>query len=417
MIQLLKNSIDLFTARLINVLSQLGIVVLISRRLGPDDFGEFSFLNAVVLTGIVVAGFGLDTFMVREISRDHDRGNPLIWAIFKFKLISSFIVMCAVYILFRYMFDTHEISNMLTLFSVIIFLNSLSQSLWFYSDAFNKFKTHAFLWATSNLIKLGFVWLLLSIKTDLSMVIYAVILSEIVTLIYSYGTIEKIFHIKPVHIPLNDLLLLFKRSYPIAIIFILSALYFRIDLIMLKLLAVKEALGFYAASFRIVEFISIIPSTIYIAAFPNLSKDYVHDHSNFSSSTNKTLLFLGPMALIAALFIYLFSNIIINTLYGPSFIESDKCLKILSVVIFLIFFNGYFAYLNLSKDNEKLIVRILLTATLFKILLNYFLIPKYSHVGSAFSALFSESLILVLYCVPFIRALHLRGNALSNTKV
>ncbi len=415
MIQILKNSIDIFAARAINALSQLGIVVLISRRLGPDTFGEFSFLNAVVLTGIVVANFGLDTYMVREVSRDQARGNRLIWTTIKFKLLSSGMVILAVFILFRYVFNTFEISNLLTLFSVTICLNALSQSLWFYSDAFNKFKVHAFLWATSNFIKLIFVWLLLSIKTGLGMVIWAAILSEIITLMLSYGTARRKFQIQPMNIPLHELRVLLKKSYPIAIIFILSAFYFRIDFIMLKLLTTIKAVGFYAASFRIVEFISIIPGTIYIAAFPNLSKNYIHDQHAFYAGTLKTLLFIGTIAMMVAVLVYFKSPVIIRTLYGPFYTESVNCLRILSFTIFLLFFNGYFAYFHLAMDNEKFVVWVLFTATCVRVLANYFLIPTYGYMGPAFSGLFTEFFMLVLYCFTFIKVGYLRFNILSRT--
>jgi len=402
MIQILKNSIDLLASRFVNVLAQLGIVVLVSRRLGPDVFGEFAFLNAVVMTGIVAANFGLDTYMVRDISRDDSRGNGLIWAIFKFKTVSSVIVIGAIFVLFRYVLDTRSISNLLTLLSVTICLNSLSQSLWFYGDAFNRFRIHAFLWGGANLFRLGFIWLLLSYRNNLVMVVYAIILAEMVNLVISYATVKAKFNIKPVPIPLHELATLLKKSYPMALIFILSVLYFRIDLIMLKLATTAKAVGYYAASLRIVEFIGIIPGTIYMAAFPVLSKDYVHDQQAFYAGARKSLLMLGPIALFMALFVYFLSPGIIGILYGPAFSASAEILRIMTGVIFLIFFSGYFAYFHMAMGNEKLVAAILIVATLFKTLSNYFLIPGYGPVGSAFAALFSESVIVVLYIIPLL---------------
>ena len=408
--QIFKNSIDLLTARFFNVVSQLGIVVLISRRLGPDVFGEFSFLNAVILTGIVIANFGLDTFIVREVSRDHAKGNSLLSASLQFKLFTSMIVMGTIFILFRYLLNTQDISNILMLFSVTICLNSLSHSLWFYCDAFNRFKVHSFLWALSNLIKLFFVWMFLALNNDLYIVIYAIILSEIIILLLSITTIKLKFNIKPVKIHLSEFWMLFRKSYPIALIFILGALYFRIDLIMLKLLATKTSIGLYAASFRVVEFISIIPGTMFIAAFPNLSKSYIHDHNTFYSNANKAILMIGLVASVITLVVYFLSSAIIHTLYGPRYLEAGDCLRILSFAIFLLFLNGYFAYFHLARNNENLIVFILFTSTLFKILLNYFLIPKYNYMGSALSVVISEFLIFIFYCIPFTMALYQRRN-------
>ena len=82
-----KNSAYLFAARFINSLAILGLILLISRRLGPDIFGGYSFLTALIMTGIVVANFGLDTLLVREVSRDHSVGPKYLSSVLGFKLM------------------------------------------------------------------------------------------------------------------------------------------------------------------------------------------------------------------------------------------------------------------------------------------------------------------------------------------
>jgi len=402
MLQTIKNSIHLLSSRLVNVIAQLGIVVLISRRLGPDAFGEFAFMNAVVMTGTVAAIFGLDTFMVRAVSRDDEGGNRLLWTILRFKTASSVVVIGAIFILFRYVLDTRSISNLLTLFTVAICLNALAQSFWFYGDAFNRFRIHAFLWAGSNLLRLGFIWLLLFHDANLRMVIYAIISAETVGLVVSFTTVKALFKIRPVKVPIQDLLALLKECYPMALIFILSVLYFRMDLIMLKLMYAARGTGYFAAALRVVEFVAIIPGTIYMAVFPVLSKNYVHNRQAFFTGIRKTILLLGPFAVFVSLLILLLSSQITGILYGNAFSESAACLRIMSGVTFLLFFSGYFAYFHMAMGNEKHVVAILFAATLFKILCNYILIPKYGPTGAASAAVLTESIIVVLYIIPVL---------------
>ena len=400
---------------MVNVIAQLGIVVLISRRLGPDAFGEFAFMNAVVMTGTVAAIFGLDTFMVREVSRDAARGNRLLWTILRFKTVSSVVVIGVVFILFRFVLDTRSISNLLTLFSVAICLNARAQSFWFYGDAFNRFKIHAFLWAGSNLVRLGFIWLLFFYDTNLRMVIYAIILAETVGLMISFATVKTIFKVRSVHVPVQDLLELLIKCYPMALIFILSVLYFRMDLIMLKLIYTAGEAGYFAATLRIVEFVAIIPGTIYMAAFPVLSKNYVHDRKAFYASVRKSILMLGPFAILISLITLFLAPGIIDILYGDAFAEAANSLRIMSGVIFLLFFSGYFAYFHMSTGNEKYVAAILFVAALFKATCNYVLIPQYGADGAAFTAMLSETLIVILYIIPvFSRMLGQRHSATTT---
>jgi hypothetical protein len=62
-------------------------------------------------------------------------------------------------------------TRQLAVFSIVICLNSLSQSFWYYGDAFQKFQFHAILWAASNVVKIPAVWFFISFRQDLSPVI------------------------------------------------------------------------------------------------------------------------------------------------------------------------------------------------------------------------------------------------------
>ena len=54
---------------------------------------------------------------------------------------------------------------------------------WHYGHALQQFQVHAVLWAFSNLIKVPLVWFFISLQKNLSMVIYALILAEVISLI------------------------------------------------------------------------------------------------------------------------------------------------------------------------------------------------------------------------------------------
>ena len=57
---------------------------------------------------------------------------------------------------------------------------------------------------------------------------------------------------------------------------------------------------------------------------------------------------------------------------------------------------------HMAMGNEKRVVAILFAATLFKILCNYILIPKYGPTGAASAAVLTESIIVVLYIIPVL---------------
>ena len=413
--QLTKNATYLFSARFVNALSIMALILIISRRLGPDIFGGYSFLNAVIMTGVVVANFGLDTLMVREVSRDHFLGKQYLASVLGFKVISSLVVMIGVFALFRYFLDDQAMIRLLAVFSIVICLNSLSQSFWYYGDAFQKFQFHAALWASLNVIKVPLVWFFISIEQDLTMVVYALIIAEAISLIISGCWIRLSFRLVLANLLFKSAPSLLKKVWPLAVVFILSAIYFRIDLMMLEVMKGENAVGIYSAAYKLIEFLSIIPGTVTVAALPGLATDYSANIEDFRASFYKTLTVLGIGGAAIGLVLYLFSKQVILLLYGPLFSDSVLSLSILSGVVFFLFVNGYLAYVMIATNNDRTVALILVISTILNVLFNFYLIPRYSHVGAALSTLISEVFMLLCYIVLFIKTnIFLRENLNST---
>jgi O-antigen/teichoic acid export membrane protein len=397
--QLAKNAAYLFSARFVNALSIMALILIISRRLGPDIFGGYSFLNAVIMTGVVIANFGLDALMVREVSRDNLKGNQFLSSVLGFKVISSLAVMAGVCALFSFVLDNQAMIRLLAAFSVVICLNSLSQSLWFYGDAFQKFQFHAALWASLNVIKVPLVWFFISLQPGLAMVIYALIIAEVISLIISGCWIRLRFTFALGNLSLKSMPPLFKKVWPLAVVFILSAIYFRIDMMMLEVMKGEKAVGIYSAAYKLIEVLSIIPGTVTVAALPGLTADYSSNIEGFRTSFYKTVKVLGVGGAAIGLLLYFFSKQVILLLYGPLFSDSVLSLNILSGVVFFLFVNGYLAYAMIATNSDRAVALILVISTILNILFNSILIPRYSHVGAAISTLLSEIFMLLFYVV------------------
>jgi O-antigen/teichoic acid export membrane protein len=306
---------------------------------------------------------------------------------------------------------------LLAVFSIVICLNSLSQSFWYYGDAFQKFQFHAILWALCNVIKVPIVWFFISYRQDLVMVVYALVIAEVVSLIISGCWIQLSFRLVLTDFSLKSIASLFKKAWPLAVIFILSAIYFRIDLMMLEVMKGEKAVGIYSGAYKLFELLTIIPGTVTVAALPGLAADYATDTEDFRASFYKTLTVLGVGGGAIGLLVYLFSKQIVLLLYGPLFSESVASLSILSGVVFFLFVNACLSYVMIASNNDRPVALILVVSTMLNILLNLCLIPKYSHVGAALSTLLSEVSMLLFYVLLFAQKKMFLGQAIPGTKL
>jgi O-antigen/teichoic acid export membrane protein len=184
---------------------------------------------------------------------------------------------------------------------------------------------------------------------------------------------------------------------------------------MLEVMKGEKAVGIYSAGYKLIEFLSIIPGTVTIAALPGLSADFSKNIEAFRLSLVRTIAMLGISGAVIGSLLYGFSRQVILLLYGPLFSDSALSLRILSMVVFFIFVNGYFAYVAIATNNERAVAIILIIATLLNIICNYYLISRYSHVGAALSTLFSEILMLISYSVFFLKGkIYWKKNAIGN---
>jgi len=334
-----------------------------------------------------------------------------------FKVISSLVVMAAMCALFKLLLDDQDIVRLLAVFSVVICLNSLSQSFWYYGDAFQKFQFHSILWASSNVIKVPIVWFFISLRESLSMVIYALVIAELISVLMSACWICLSFRLALSNLSFKSMAPLLRKGWPLAVVFILSAIYFRIDLIMLEVMKGEKVVGIYSAAYRLIEFLSIIPGTVTIAALPGLAADYSTDMENFRAGFYKTLAVLGVGGGAIGLVVYLFSKQIVLLLYGPLFSDSVVSLSILSGVVFFLFVNACLSYVTIASNNDRPVALILVISTVLNILLNLYLIPRYSHVGAAVSTLLSEVSMLLFYIILFAQKKMFLSQTIPGTKV
>jgi O-antigen/teichoic acid export membrane protein len=74
-----QNSFWLLFSRLTAQGLAILFIALIARRLGVDDFGQFTFIGAVVLIGNTFTHFGANTYIIRELARTREHDSDSLW--------------------------------------------------------------------------------------------------------------------------------------------------------------------------------------------------------------------------------------------------------------------------------------------------------------------------------------------------
>jgi O-antigen/teichoic acid export membrane protein len=393
----IKNTLYIIAGRASNALFLFLLTLVVSRQLGPEMFGVFSFLTAVVVSANCLSNLGLDVWMVREITKAPEKAKQYLSSILGLKTGTSLITIALVFLIFRATDLPATTLHLLWILSISLIFNTISQTLWHYGDCFKEFVFHSFLWATSNIIKsltgIALVWL----YRDMELLIAGIVFAEALALILSFYTIRKKFGWFAPQFQFSVWWDFLSRSAPIGMGVIFSVLYFRLDIVMLQLMTDEEVVGFYSAAYRLFEIVIVLPHSLMIVLFPGLIEEFHTDQRKFKTIFKKAFIVYLVVGSSIALVFFSFSNEIIGLSYGDDFLFSVKILEILAIAIALSFLIFLLSNILIVSGREMTNAWSLVGVTALNVTLNLAWIPVYGALGAAWATVVCEmALILVL---------------------
>ena len=393
---MIKNTLYIFAGRSSNAVFLFLLTLVVSRQLGPALFGIFSFLTAVVVAANCFSNLGLDTWMVREVTKTPSQGKLYLANILGLKIGTSLVTLVLIFLTFRVTDLPQTTLNLLWILSVSLLFNTISQTLWHYGNCFKEFVYHSVLWAASNIIKAGLGITLVLLFHKLEPLVWGIVVAEAISLVLSFCVIRRRFGLFAPEFQFSVWKDFMVRSAPIAMGMIFSVLYFRLDIVMLQLMAEDKVVGFYSAAYKLFEVAVVLPHSFMLVLFPTLVEEYHSDRSQFKDRFKKALAMYALIGGSIALVLGVFSQGIITLMYGDTFLPSISVLDILSGVILLFFINFLLSNILIISGRERINTLNLVGATVLNVILNLVWIPQYGAIGAAWATLFCETALVAI---------------------
>jgi O-antigen/teichoic acid export membrane protein len=188
----------------------------------------------------------------------------------------------------------------------------------------------------------------------------------------------------------------FRKGLPFALAFVITTLYFKIDVPILLSFRGLAEVGLYTFAYKPIESLLFVPVTIMNVAFPVLAVYHTESRERLHNATNrffKALFGLGWPITVGT--VLLAPGI--NGLFDRShqFGPSAAALQVLGAGIFLMFVtNAFIAALN-AMDRQVLFTWAALVSLVVNVGLNLFLIPAFGYLGAAWATNLTELALLV----------------------
>ena len=387
--------------KVIRLLIALTVGVLVTRYLGPEEFGILSYAQSFVGLFAAFSSLGLSDILVRELVKSKKESNVLLGTSFWLQTVGSIIIMICL-LLFINFNDNKPLTNKIILIlGFITFLQSFGViTNYFNSLVKSKFSAipgliGIFISATAKLI---LIWQKAPLLYFVYVLTFDVLFLVFGQLYFYYKSGNSIFNWEFSFSTAKDLL---KDSWPLILSSIVISIYMKVDQIMIKEILDNASVGQYSAAVRLSEAWYFIPTIICSSLFPAIINAKIKSNSLYISRLQRLFDLMVILGLAIVFPVLIFGDWAILFLYGEEFNKTASVLKIhiwAGVFVFLGVANQkWFISENLQAYN----ILCLGLGMVANIVLNIIFIPIYGIYGAAFATLVSQFIASVIAPVGF----------------
>ncbi|RKM61923.1 flippase [Butyrivibrio sp. CB08] len=379
------------------VLFPLIVYPYITRTIGVDFFGRYSFADSVVSFFTVLAMLGVSTYAIREASGMRDDKIAIDRFASEMLIINGLAFLVSIIFLFCITILVPRIKDdwiIICILAIGIFANVIGRD-WInvvYEDYFYITLRYIII----HIISLGLMLVLVKNPTDYY--IFAVLM----VLTNSGGYLINVLYIRKytriVKVPLKGIR---KHLKPIFILFsisIASKIYINSDITILGFMVSDEALGIYSISSKVYLLVKALVNAAMQVAIPRISKNVQENKFDEVKAILKRIkngLFVVIIPL--AVGVVLKADAIIRILCGEEYGSSGQSLQVLAGALVFAVFACYYAHLVLVPSKKE---RSFANATFLSVIanvgLNLVLIPHLGILGAAISTVVSEIVVLLI---------------------
>jgi len=395
----IQHAVVLTASPLIRRVLRMAFVILVARGLGPEQFGSYGLLLAIIEMVAVVSGSGYVDYLTREAARDGELGwsaaSQLVIVRWAYAAVFS-IVGCGV--LLGMSFSHVLYVPAICLFATMI-PRAISEAVQGVLRGIRRYQAYLVVDLVGGLILVAGGVLLLIMGGSLFLVVAVELISASAVCIIALVMAERYRKAPICWTKWSHLL---SRSYVFNVYELVVNLYDRLDVVLLSKLAGDYATGIYTVAYRAMNTVQIIPYGIFFSLMPSFAR---HKWEYASQrQLERSLGLLVSVALAAGLATMAFVTPVTRLLLGVKYLESAAALKILIWAEVLMCVNYGLNVTLLARGHERVFVKTSLVCLAINLAGNLVFIPRFSWRAAAIFTIVTE-LVLLLQNLYWVKRL------------
>lgn len=391
-----KNFIYQFLEYAIRFITGIFIGIYFAKYLGPETYGLYSYITAIIILFQMLAGFGIANLIIRELLENPEKRKEIMGTSFWLMQVNSIILISFLFIISGSVTENSNSQNMLLIISFVLIFQTFEIAE-VYFQSIERMRYGAIIRIIVNIIfsllKLYMIFLNLEIIHFIYLLLFENIFKFL--LYYSFGFFIKMpFFLSAFSIKILKQLLL--KAWPLIFVLFQSIILQKIDVFMIGRMDGYPSVGIYSISLIFYDVWITVPYIISISLFPNLIKS-LSDNELFIKKfifITRILFYMSFTVFILSIF---FSEIFVYYFLGTDFIKSSEVIIIMLATACISSLASMTTRYLIAKKKEKEVLYRATIMLVINIILNLILIPKYSILGAAYATLISFFVSYFLY--------------------
>lgn len=404
--QIFKNSFLLSVSQILARVLGFIYVILLARSIGIENFGIYTFALAFVYNFSPITDFGIDRFVLRELSRQPDLSASYFAKLVPLRFFLTIIAYLLIVIFGLVLKISSPALLGVALLGLVLFPSTLISLITNFQNAKEKMEYAAFANIATIAITLVLGYLFIQASFPLLWIILAYVLGYFLVAVVLFFKLDSFGLAQKWNIDKGFIKSMLISAWPFAAMALISAFYLKISLILVELIQGDYLTGIYASAFKFIEAFLVITQSLSLALFPLSSRLFNDDKKQLKKLYFQALVVLLFLSLPLAIFLIIFAKDIIYLAYGEEYRSAVLPLSVLGVSLIFFFLNSLVGNIIQNSNKIKEFIAVSFLYLLVATTIAVWLISRYSIVGASIAVLTGEIIGLVINNLFIWRILH-----------
>jgi O-antigen/teichoic acid export membrane protein len=405
-----KNSLAPMALNLFNKGIDFAFAALMLRILGAENAGKYYVAISIASWFEILANFGLNTLLMREVSKERGAANRYLVNTTVLRLITGLggVVPIAIYVL-SLAAGPRPLAQDTTL-AILLFIlgmvpGGVNTGLTALFYAYEKAEIPAALTTVSTLIRVSLSVIVLLMGAGFVGLAGVSIIVNLVTMVLLGWLAFREFFVPRWEFDWGLQKGMVRESFPLMINHLLATLFFKVDVLLLERLGGKvlmatgnTVVGWYSTAYKWLDAINIIPSFFTMAIFPVMSRQADESPQEMKGTYQLAIKLLTIVALPLAIVTICVAPLLVQILGGSEYLPHGAvALQLMIWSIPIGWINSITNYVLIALGRQRMLTRAFIVGLGFNLIANAIFLPRYDYRATAVIAILSELVLLAAF--------------------